>query len=213
MPFAIAGRSPARSRRCIVQSLEDRILQDAAFCIVSRSCACDLQPVWFPGWHRKTVESLPTHTPSRRATLMSTGTQTLVSASREQRNSANGPSYRPLLSRDGSTLVFKSYASDLIEHDYNQAPDLFYVSSAAPGALTSIVLLIQIVQDEVTSLRWRAVSADFYVVEYRDQLSTGEWQPLDATIIIEDNWAGVVDSLPLDTKERFYRVRFVPPAE
>jgi hypothetical protein len=79
--------------------------------------------------------------------------------------------------------------------------------------LTSIVLLIQIVQDEVTSLRWRAVSADFYVVEYRDQLSTGEWQPLDATIIVEDNWAGVVDSLPLDTKERFYRVRFVPPAE
>jgi hypothetical protein len=142
-----------------------------------------------------------------------TGTQTLVSASREQRNSANGPSYRPLLSRDGAILVFKSYASDLIEHDYNQAPDLFYVSSAAPGALTSIVLLIQIVQDEVTSLRWRAVSADFYVVEYRDQLSTGEWQPLDATIIIEDNWAGVVDSLPLDTKERFYRVRCVPPAE
>ena len=59
-----------------------------------------------------------------------TGVQTLVSASRERHNSANGPSYRPLLSRDGSILVFKSYASDLIEHDYNQAPDLFYVSSS-----------------------------------------------------------------------------------
>lgn len=142
----------------------------------------------------------------------STGIQALVSAGRARLHSANGPSYRPMLSEDGSVLVFKSYASDLIELDYNNAPDIFLVSSSDPGGPSSLVLTVEILGDGQISLRWRAISSDPFAIEYRDQLSSGDWQPLDVVISIEGDWARAADSLPPGTTERFYRVRYMPPA-
>ena len=140
-----------------------------------------------------------------------TGILTLVSAGGDQSSSANGPSYRPQLSRDGSTLVFKSYASDLIDHDYNQAADLFHVSSLAPGALTSLVLFIEHGEADSVSLRWHAISPDHYAVDYREDISIGDWQLLEAPILVENNWARVADTLPAGTAARYYRVRLGSP--
>jgi hypothetical protein len=139
-----------------------------------------------------------------------TGILTLVSAGGDQSSSANGPSYRPQLSRDGSTLVFKSYASVLIDHDDNQAADFFHVSSLAPGALTSLVLFIEHGEADSLLLRWRAVSPDHYAIEYRDNASIGDWQHLEAPILVENNWARVADTLPVGTAARYYRVRLIP---
>jgi Tol biopolymer transport system component len=51
----------------------------------------------------------------------------LVSANSKTGRSGNGPSANPVLSADGSTVVFSSMASDLIDGDYNDKQDIFVV--------------------------------------------------------------------------------------
>jgi Tol biopolymer transport system component len=44
----------------------------------------------------------------------------------------NGPSYTPVMSADGRTLVFSSFASDLVSGDYNDRRDVFVVRLGSP---------------------------------------------------------------------------------
>lgn len=53
------------------------------------------------------------------------GTTRLVSISRDGIHSAEQFSFRPIISADGATIVFQSYAGDLVDNDNNQALDLF----------------------------------------------------------------------------------------
>jgi Tol biopolymer transport system component len=52
------------------------------------------------------------------------GVTMLVSANAQGR-AANGPSTRPVLAADGRTVVFQSFANDLVNADYNGLRDLF----------------------------------------------------------------------------------------
>jgi Tol biopolymer transport system component len=58
-----------------------------------------------------------------RDTLLNT--TTLVSLNRFGTSSADGTSTRPVLASDGQTVFFYSYASDLVEGDYNYDRDIF----------------------------------------------------------------------------------------
>ena len=60
-----------------------------------------------------------------------TGTTTLVSVNRSGQSGGDNRSLMPVFSRDGSTLVFQSWASDLVEGDINQSGDLFTFKLAA----------------------------------------------------------------------------------
>jgi Tol biopolymer transport system component len=53
------------------------------------------------------------------------GTRVLVSVNKAGNGAGNGPSSLPIFSADGRTLVFQSFASDLVEHDYNDTRDVF----------------------------------------------------------------------------------------
>src|SRR6266487_3159858 len=44
----------------------------------------------------------------------------------------NGPSYTPVMSADGRTVVFASFASDLVSGDYNDRRDVFVVRLGHP---------------------------------------------------------------------------------
>jgi len=59
------------------------------------------------------------------------GVTILVSLARNGSASGNGLSATPLMSADGSTVVFESYASDLGSGDYNQAKDIFLLRLSA----------------------------------------------------------------------------------
>jgi hypothetical protein len=54
-----------------------------------------------------------------------TGTTTLASVNLAGTGGGNSFSFDPVLSADGSTTVFESYASDLIQGDYNDNLDVF----------------------------------------------------------------------------------------
>jgi hypothetical protein len=53
------------------------------------------------------------------------GTTTLLSISQSSTNTANNRSSAPVFSGDGKTLVFPSWASDLLAGDFNRSVDLF----------------------------------------------------------------------------------------
>jgi Tol biopolymer transport system component len=53
------------------------------------------------------------------------GTRMLVTANRAGTSAANGASSVPVLSGDGRILVFQSFASDLVEGDFNETRDVF----------------------------------------------------------------------------------------
>jgi hypothetical protein len=55
------------------------------------------------------------------------GTTTLISRSRFGPRAAAGISSKPAMSADGRTVVFQSFANDLVEGDYNERRDLFVV--------------------------------------------------------------------------------------
>lgn len=54
-------------------------------------------------------------------------TTMLVSRSRLGPRSASGGSSRPVMAADGRTVVFQSFAGDLVEGDYNERQDIFVV--------------------------------------------------------------------------------------
>jgi hypothetical protein len=54
-----------------------------------------------------------------------TGATTLLSVNQSGTNTANNRSLMPVFSGDGRTLVFQSWASDLLAQDFNRGADLF----------------------------------------------------------------------------------------
>jgi Tol biopolymer transport system component len=55
------------------------------------------------------------------------GTTTVMSRSRLGARSAAGQSSRPVMAADGRTVIFQSFAGDIIEGDYNERRDIFVV--------------------------------------------------------------------------------------
>jgi len=60
------------------------------------------------------------------------GTTLLVSLSVDGNRAGNGPSFNPVLAADGRTVLFQSFASDLIAGDYNDARDVFVLHLEGP---------------------------------------------------------------------------------
>jgi Tol biopolymer transport system component len=63
-----------------------------------------------------------------------TGALLLVTVNRRGTGPGDGPSSRPVLSGDGRTLAFQSFASDLVERDYNDHSDVFVVRLSEPDS-------------------------------------------------------------------------------
>jgi hypothetical protein len=66
-----------------------------------------------------------------------TGATTLLSVKQSGTNTANNRSLMPVFSGDGQTLVFQSWASDLLAQDFNQGSDLFALKLSAPAITDS----------------------------------------------------------------------------
>jgi Tol biopolymer transport system component len=84
---------------------------------------------------RSRASNLVVNDTNRQADLflrdLALGTTILVSLNRNGSASANGLSASPVISADGSTIVFESYASDLGSGDYNNAKDIFVLRLGA----------------------------------------------------------------------------------
>jgi Tol biopolymer transport system component len=128
-----------------------------------------------------------------------TGINTLLGKDRSATGSPDNRSLTPVFSRDGSTLFFESWGSDLAAQDFNHSSDLL-----ACTFLTAILMPASGPgQGPVVSWPW--VPDRHYTVQYKDDLGEASWRTLPGTITNLGVKALLPDASP-SPDQRFYRV-------
>src|SRR5207245_463401 len=96
---------------------------------------------------------------------------------------ANNRSLAPAFSADGRTMVFLSWASDLVDQDFNQTSDAFAISPYVPGAIPPFQVAISYTgpADQGPVLTWPAVPDKTYHAQFKDNLTDPTWQDLNAS--------------------------------
>jgi len=126
-----------------------------------------------------------------------TSSNVILSASIYGAVTGNDRSESPFFSGDGHSLVFTSWASDLVAVDFNQASDVFgysllyaQVNAGAGGVLT---------------VDWPAGPGQTFSVQYKNSLDDPLWQVFTGAVGTNGNRAYISDSTAGATA-RFYRI-------
>jgi Tol biopolymer transport system component len=135
------------------------------------------------------------------------GATTLLSASLWGNAAADRRSVAPIFSRDGQTLVFQSWATDLTAQDFNQDEDLFayslYYSGAIPVFYARMVSTAS--PGQRPTLTWPALSGKSYRVQFKNSLNDANWQDAGAGVSILGTLGQFSDPAPASS-QRFYRI-------
>jgi Tol biopolymer transport system component len=134
-------------------------------------------------------------------------TTTLLSASRLGMSAADNRSLAPLFSADAQTLVFQSWASDIVAQDFNYGSDVFAFSlySSSPIPLFSAALVPEASSGQGPWIIWPVLPGKSYSVQFKNTLRDAEWQPLNGSVTVVGNQAYLNDPSP-GSGPRFYRV-------
>jgi hypothetical protein len=137
----------------------------------------------------------------------SNGSTTLITESRFESASADNRSLAPVFSGDGRTLMFESWASDLISNDFNNTIDVFalnlYSGTSAPDFAVSVLPATGSVP--ANWLSWPAVPGKTYRVQFKQDLDDTVWQDLGGQISIMGDRCYLKDAAPVGA-QRFYRI-------
>ena len=117
-------------------------------------------------------------------------------------HSGDALSTAPVLARDGQTVIFASFATDLAPADFNQLGDLFLVRLPGPESDFRIISVARPSSGQVT-LIWSAQENRTYRVEFTEALASG-WQILNVPVQIAGKQAVAVDAAARPI--RFYRI-------
>ena len=112
-----------------------------------------------------------------------------------------------MFSPDGRTLVFESWASDLINNDFNQAGDVFAIriASSNPAPVFAGQIIFAPASRQPPTLTWPTEIGKSYRVEFKDDLRDADWQPLNGNVwTVGDR--GYATDLAASSVQRFYRV-------
>jgi Tol biopolymer transport system component len=135
-----------------------------------------------------------------------TDSTTLVSANGFGNTKADNPSANPIFSADGQTLIFQSWASDLVAGDFNHSGDLFVVRIFSSGLIP--LFSITIIRGEPPGsvwLTWPAVPGKSYRAQFKNNFNDAMWQDHGGHVIIVGN-QGFLNDLGGGSPQRFYRV-------
>ncbi len=135
-----------------------------------------------------------------------TGVTTLLSANTSGL-AGNSRSLTPMFSGDGQTVVFQSWASDLIPQDYNQANDLVAIkiatSNPTPVFVGQMVFAPATLQSP--TLTWPAVNGKTYQVQFKNSPADAVWQTLSGNVWVSGSQGYATDLAP-NASLRIYRV-------
>jgi len=135
-----------------------------------------------------------------------TGLTTLRSVSSGGFHPGNEGSYQPAVSADGRVVAFTSWASDLIDADYNATSDVWWTQTTGTGGPTSLVVEIEPILGSGVRIVWIATPGQIYGVEYRNDLVATDWMELPGPVLSEGDRAVMVDPAPAVSGYRYYRV-------
>jgi len=135
-----------------------------------------------------------------------TQTTTLLSASRFGNRSGNQISMAPFFSADGKTLLFESWASDLVPHDFNTTGDVFAygLSDGSPIPIFYAKIFPDGGTGQAWWVTWPASPGNSYRVQYKNDLGD-TWQDLPSNVTILGGQGFLRDPGPTQT-QRYYRV-------
>jgi Tol biopolymer transport system component len=135
-----------------------------------------------------------------------TQTTTLLSASRFGNRSGNQISMAPFFSADGKTLLFESWASDLVPHDFNSTGDVFAYGLSGGSAIPLFYAKItpDVGATQTWWLTWPASQGNIYSVQFKNDLGD-TWHDLPGNVTILGGQGFLKDPGPAQT-QRFYRV-------
>jgi Tol biopolymer transport system component len=135
-----------------------------------------------------------------------TGATTLLSANTSG-TAGNNRSFAPQFSGDGQTVVFQSWASDLIPQDYNQVNDLVAIKIATsnPTPVFAGQMVFAPATLQSPTLTWPAANGKTYQVQFKNNLTDTVWQILTGNTWVSGNQGYATDRAP-NVGQRFYRV-------
>lgn len=136
------------------------------------------------------------------------GVTTLLSQSAFGAFSGNEVSSAPIFSGDSRTVVFRSWASDLVTGDFNQSGDLFAAELQVPnpGPAPVVQLTFNPASNQPALLSWAALSGVSYRVLFKNALGDPQWQDLNRPITVLSNQATATDP-QMGLLQRFYRIK------
>lgn len=136
------------------------------------------------------------------------GVTTLLSQSAFGGFSGNEVSSAPIFSGDSRTVVFRSWASDLVTGDFNQSGDLFAAELQLPnpGPAPVVQLTFNAASNQPPLLSWAALSGVSYRLLFKNALDDSQWQDLNRPITVLSNQATATDP-QMGLVQRFYRVK------
>jgi len=134
------------------------------------------------------------------------GATTLLSANASG-TTGNNRSLAPLFSGDGQTVVFQSWASDLVPQDFNQANDMVAVKIATSNPTPVFVgqMVFAPASRQSPTLTWPAALGATYQVQFKNNLTDAVWQTLNGNTWVAGNQGYATDLAP-NAGQRFYRV-------
>jgi Tol biopolymer transport system component len=135
------------------------------------------------------------------------GSTTLITASRFGGSSADNRSFSPVFSGDGRTLIFESRASDLIPNDFNNNNEVFALGlDSGTNVSAFAVSLFSAAGSPLTNwLSWPIVPGKTYRAQFKQNLDDSVWQDLSGQMSIMGDRGYLKDAAPVTTK-RFYRI-------
>ena len=135
-----------------------------------------------------------------------TGATTLLSANASGM-AGNNRSFAPQFSGDGQTIVFQSWASDLVAQDFNQVNDFFAVKIATsnPTRVFAGQMVFAPATLQSPTLTWPAVNGKTYQVQFKNSLTDAVWQTLSGNTWVSGNQGYATDLAP-SASQRFYRI-------
>ena len=141
------------------------------------------------------------------------GNTMLVSLNLGGDGSGNSVSSKPVLAADGRTVVFQSFASDLVPGDYNDRRDVFVLRlDGADPASGSVLRLLTLTSagGGATRVIWSAVPGKRYQAQFKDNIANADWTNLPAVVMANGTTASALDAVAGPGNQRFYRVLLVP---
>ncbi len=135
------------------------------------------------------------------------GATILLSAGGSGTAPARNPSSRPVFSRDGRTLIFQSFTSELSGPDLNRASDIFAYNLFASGDIPLFsTTLRKPVSGSGMLLTWPVIAGRSYRVQLKNDLADPVWQDVTNGVTILGSQGSLLDSSG-GAGPRFYQVK------
>jgi len=114
-----------------------------------------------------------------------------------------------ILGPDGRTLVFESFASNLVPGDLNETKDVFVLRLPGNEGAEFRILTLTSVGNGTTTVFWNSIPGRTYRLEYTEDISNPSWTELPDDIVAAGYASSKTDEISATGRARFYRVRWV----